>query len=72
MIVHLRTDPRDPANPAHTPGRLVALHNGLRDISHAIAQHGPGGPARAAGGCQRVPEVASSALPSDRRSCAPS
>jgi hypothetical protein len=30
LSVHLRTDPRDPANTNHVPGWLVALRNGLR------------------------------------------
>src|SRR3954469_8205723 len=30
LSVYLRTDPRDPANTAHTPGWLVGLRNGLR------------------------------------------
>jgi hypothetical protein len=36
LSVHLRTDPRDPANTARTPGWLVALRNGLRDVASAI------------------------------------
>lgn len=33
LSMHLRTDPRDPANTAVTPGWLVALRNGLREAS---------------------------------------
>ena len=41
LSVHLRTDPRDPANTAHTPGWLVALRNGLRDVSQVAEEQGP-------------------------------
>lgn len=37
LSVYLRTDPRDPANTAHTPGWLVALRNGLRGLDAAEA-----------------------------------
>jgi hypothetical protein len=40
LSVHLRTDPRDPANTARTPGWLVALRNGLRDVSRAGEERG--------------------------------
>lgn len=33
--VHLRTDPRDPANTAVTPKWLVELRNGLREVDNA-------------------------------------
>lgn len=41
LSVHLRTDPRDPANTARTPGWLVALRNGLREVSRAVEESGP-------------------------------
>jgi hypothetical protein len=40
LSVHLRTDPRDPANTARTPGWLVALRNGQREVSRAVEEHG--------------------------------
>ena len=41
LSVHLRTDPRDPANTAYAPGWLVALRNGLRDVSQVVEEQGP-------------------------------
>jgi len=40
LSVHLRTDPRDPANTAHVPEWLVALRNGLRDVSRRLEEVG--------------------------------
>jgi hypothetical protein len=36
LSVHLRTDPRDPANTARTPGWVVALRNGLRGVARGV------------------------------------
>ena len=41
LSVHLRTDPRDPANTNHVPGWLVALRNGLRAVTQRLEQDGP-------------------------------
>jgi hypothetical protein len=40
LSVHLRTDPRDPANTARTPGWLVALRNGQREVLRAVEARG--------------------------------
>jgi hypothetical protein len=40
LSIHLRTDPRDPANTAQTPGWLIALRNGLREVSRDIERRG--------------------------------
>ncbi len=40
LSVHLRTDPRDPANTNHVPEWLVALRNGLRDVSRRVEDDG--------------------------------
>ena len=34
-ILHIRADPRDPANTAATPKWLVELRNGLREVADA-------------------------------------
>ncbi len=41
LSIYLRTDPRDPANTAQTPGWLVALRNGLRDLGGRLEADGP-------------------------------
>lgn len=38
--VHLRTDPRDPANTNHAPGWQIALRNGLRAVEDEIEERG--------------------------------
>jgi hypothetical protein len=40
LSIHLRTDPRDPANTNHVPGWLVALRNGLRSVSRQLEEDG--------------------------------
>jgi hypothetical protein len=40
LSVHLRTDPREPANTARTPGWLVALRHGVREVSRAVERSG--------------------------------
>jgi hypothetical protein len=40
LSVHLRTDPRDPANTNHVPGWLVALRNGLRAVTQELEHDG--------------------------------
>jgi hypothetical protein len=40
LSIHARTDPRDPANTAQTPGWLIALRNGLREVSRDVEGHG--------------------------------
>lgn len=37
LSVFCRTDPRDPANTSETPGWLIALRNGLRELDPAAA-----------------------------------
>jgi hypothetical protein len=41
LSVHVRTDPRDPANTAGTPKWLVELRNGLREVVGATRQEEP-------------------------------
>lgn len=36
LSVHLRTDPRDPANTNHVPAWAIALRNGLRDVGRRL------------------------------------
>ncbi len=36
LSVHLRTDPRDPANTNHVPGWLITLRNGLRAVAERV------------------------------------
>ncbi len=36
LSLHLRTDPRDPANTNHVPGWLIALRNGLRTVTDHV------------------------------------
>ncbi|HWI71858.1 MAG TPA: hypothetical protein VNT55_07885, partial [Baekduia sp.] len=36
VSIYLRTDPRDPANAAHSPGWLVAARNGLRAVADQL------------------------------------
>ncbi len=43
LSVHLRTDPRDPANTNHVPGWLVALRNGVRAVTQELEQEGSRG-----------------------------
>jgi hypothetical protein len=41
LSLHLRTDPRDEANNAATPGWLVGMRNGLRAIARRLDESGP-------------------------------
>jgi hypothetical protein len=41
LSLYLRTDPRDPANTAHVPAWVVALRNGLRDVSRRLEDGAP-------------------------------
>jgi hypothetical protein len=40
LSVHLRTDPRDPANTNHAPGWVVVLRNGLRAVGDDVGARG--------------------------------
>lgn len=40
LSVHVRTDPRDPANTNHVPAWLTELRNGLRSVGHALEASG--------------------------------
>jgi hypothetical protein len=41
LSLHIRTDPRDPANTAATPKWLVELRNGLREVADAAKEEEP-------------------------------
>jgi hypothetical protein len=41
LSLHIRTDPRDPANTAATPKWLVELRNGLREVANATIEEEP-------------------------------
>ena len=43
LSLHIRTDPRDPANTAATPKWLVELRNGLREVADAANEQEPRG-----------------------------
>jgi hypothetical protein len=41
LSLHIRTDPRDPANNATTPKWLVELRNGLREVADTVNAEEP-------------------------------
>jgi len=41
LSLHIRTDPRDPANTAATPKWLVELRNGLREVADTANEEDP-------------------------------
>jgi hypothetical protein len=43
LSLHIRTDPRDPANTAATPKWLIELRNGLREVADAANEQEPRG-----------------------------